>query len=226
MPARGLTRRITKKQAKSYELTSPNAPRRARQNPLGVTAIAAVMNGRGSYANRYAATRELLQRGDRMPSMQQNRRRRRARPNLTAYQYEKEVKAERAKRAARAKKAPRKRAAPRRAAARPAPAKRTLSSTQKEALAKGLAKWRKGQSKRLAKVHKKSLAKRFKRVPVRIGGKTVRSYAYRTPQGRVRKIPLWAIVGAKSKKDLTARAGTKKGFARRVNAADKARKKR
>ena len=44
-------KKITRKQALSYNRTIPNG--------LGVTAISAV-NGRGSYASRYAATRSLL----------------------------------------------------------------------------------------------------------------------------------------------------------------------
>ena len=61
--AHGLTRPITRNQAKAYELTTPNG--------RGVTAIAAVSNGRrlrpnakssSDFAKRYAQTRELLTR--------------------------------------------------------------------------------------------------------------------------------------------------------------------
>ena len=52
--AKALTRPITRKQARSYTQTTPNR--------RGVTALAE-LNGRGSYARRYAATRNLLANG-------------------------------------------------------------------------------------------------------------------------------------------------------------------
>ena len=68
MPARGLTRNITRKQARSYKRLKPNG--------LGVTAIAALSNGRrkkrsfaqacAEYEQRYARTRKVLGKGAKM----------------------------------------------------------------------------------------------------------------------------------------------------------------
>ena len=52
MAAKGLTRNITRKQALSYDRTTPNA--------RGVTALAEI-NGPGAYQQRYRQTREILQ---------------------------------------------------------------------------------------------------------------------------------------------------------------------
>ena len=218
MPAKGLTRPITRKQARSYELSSPNA--RARRNPLGVTAIAAVMNGRGSgeYARRYAQTKEILGRSGGKGMLQANRRRRRYRPNLTAREYE--ALHEQQMAAARAAKAQ---------------AQAVKAADKAEALAKKAGaggKKRRSPAQRAATRKMRTAAARkrvgkkygpFKSVKAKIGGKTRSTYAYMR-KGKPRKIPLWAILGAKSKKDLERRAGDKK-FARRIVATKRRRER-
>lgn len=195
MAAKGLTRRITRKQARSYELTSPNPG-------SGVTAIAAVMNRRrkkakkpsASYARRYAQTHAILSgKGKKMRTTK-----RRARKNYEGWApWHEEQKA-------------------------------TVKRVVKKATKASKARRAKLAAARRA-AEKKRMGKRYgpyKSVTARVGKRTVPTFAYQGKKGKAKKIPLWAIAGAKSQKDFERRAADEPRMARRVVAAKKRREKR
>lgn len=82
---------------------------------------------------------------------------------------------------------------------------------------------RRGTAKKHAKKAKKHTAKKhtrrtnpFKRISVRIGGRTRKTYLYRTPKGRVRHLPEFALLGYKSAK-AGDRAARKPGGYERIS---------
>lgn len=162
---------------------------------------------------------------------------RRARPNMTLAQHEAQVRREAkrmeaavrrqeaAEKKARLKaelkeireKAKAARAATRAAGKKAAPAKRKPTKKQKAVAA------RKRAASLRARIGKKYGP--FKSVAVKVGKKKMPSYAYKTKKGAAKKIPLWAILGTKSKRDLEKRLPESKSLQRRVVAV-KARRDR
>lgn len=135
-----------------------------------------------------------------MPTAETNRRRR-ARRNYTAREME-ELHWQQMQ-AARAAAAPKK--------------KKRRTAAQKKALAKAR---RAAQLKRVGRRYGP-----YKSVSARVGGRRMPTYAYRGPKGHPKKIPLWAIVGARSKSDLERRVADDPRLARRVVRAKSRREK-
>jgi len=193
--AKGKTRRITRKQALSYERSVPNAP-------MGVTSLVEV-NGPDAYERRYSKTRKFLANAEKRDMA------------YTAKQRSAMKKMSPAREAAFKKMLSRSPARPnkprKKPAARKAPAKKRVSKSQYMA-----AKKRAGRSPAQAESDwrrvrglkpKKAVAKRkraqkgsrafggYKPLKARLGPDTVRSYAYKTKKGNVRHMPTHAMLG-------------------------------
>lgn len=188
MAAKGLTRSITKRQARSYRMTTPN--------PIGVTAIASINRRTKAYKSRYARTRSLLGASGKKKGAT-SMLRKRARRNGPASDYNAMFDAQMAS----ARK----------------PKKRKLSPAKRAALTKARAA---AAKKRIGKSYGK-----FKSVVGRVGKKSIPTYGYKGKQGKTKKIPLWAILGAKGPKDFAAKEASSPKFARRVVRAKARREK-
>lgn len=256
MRAKGLTRPITRKQALSYEVLTPNSLS-YRRNGMGVTAIAAVMNGRATpsdygsthpgaeFQHRYAMTREMLERP--APQVHQTGgimlssrpKKRKYLKNPTAYQYEREARREAAERVKAAQAEAKERIAEAKAADKAAAAE-AKAEAQAAKAAGAPAPKKKAAKKKLTKAQQAAAARKraasirkrvgkkfgpFKSIGFRAGKRSLPTFAYQTKKGRPAKIPLWAILGTKSKRDLEKRLPESKSLQRRVVAV-KARRDR
>jgi hypothetical protein len=222
-----LVRPITFEQARSYE--------RARPNGLGVTAIAAV-NGRGSYARRYARARRLL---GGLSEEQQMVKRGRARrygrnpfvstgPATSRWVSDKDY--PRAV-AAQKKKASKARASAKRAAA--AQKRAALIAAGKKPRRKPVSAARARMS-RLSRARKVSSRKprvyggKYRAVRAKVGPYMVRdTFAYATKRGTLKKIPRYALLGFRSLAEMKRMTGKdaalKERIDKRVSAFDKRR---
>jgi len=72
----------------------------------------------------------------------------------------------------------------------------------------------KATPKKTKKAHKGRAAKPFRRLSVRVAGKTRKTYLYRTAKGRYRHLPEYALLGFKSQKAREKAAKTEKGSLR------------
>jgi len=232
--AKGLTRKITRKQARSYDRLQPNA--------RGVTALVEV-NGPGAYQHRYAQSRQILSNGvegmytarqrSAMKKMSPKRRAsfqkmlKRA-PSIGAMRANRgKKKATKRKAAARRKPVARRRAAPKKASKR-------LTKTQFLNRQKRRGRSAK-QSQNDWKLSRKAAAKRapkrrkprtygkgkFKALRSRVGSKSRHTYMYRTKRGGTRHIPEYAALGYKSEKDMIRLSSTAKGAAAYVKRKEK-----
>ncbi len=153
-----------------------------------------------------------------------NVRRRRARRNESNLVVWSPATKKTKSRATGKKRSPAQRAAT--AKAQMAAAKKRLAKAR--AVAESTRKRKAAARARAAKSTKKKLGKKygpFKSLKATIGGKKKPTYAYRGKSGKAKKIPLWAILGAKSKKDFERRVADDPRLARRVVATKKRRQK-
>jgi len=192
MSAVGRTRKITKKAARSYEITTPN--------PLGVTAIASVNRKGSAYARRYKRTRQILESGRGGKGMLRRRKTRRNYSASELFAREPHLST---------KSGPDK------------PRKKRLTAKEKARRAKIAAARRKSSAKQVGRRYGK-----FHSLVGRVGGQRVSTVAYAGRGGKAKKIPMWALMGAKSKKDFERRVADDPRMARRVVAARKRREKK
>lgn len=225
-----LVRPITLEQARSYE--------RARPNGLGVTAIAAV-NGRGSYARRYARARRLLgglSEEQQMVKSKRGRARRYGRnpwistgPATSRWVSDKDY--PRAL-AAQKRKAGKAKAATKRAAA--AAKRAALKAAGKKPRRKPVSAAR-AMATRKARAHRANLRRartyaggKFKAVRAHFGPYATRdTYAYATKRGTLKKIPRYALLGFRSLAEMKRMTGKdaalKERIDKRISAFDKRR---
>ncbi|HEX9137658.1 MAG TPA: hypothetical protein VF905_12045, partial [Nitrospirota bacterium] len=224
MAARGLTRKITAKQARSYEQLVPNG--------IGVTAIAALSNGKGRRMKarkplRGAAFKRSPQYKKMMAGLRKYKAkkshhgtaRRVARRNGPASEYNKLFEAQ----MKAAKKTKKRKASAASVAGEPSAFAQAHYRKPKPTKAQKLAaaKRRAATAKKRSASTKKRLGRSygpFRSLKAKIGSRSVPTYEYRGRGGKPRKIPLWAILGAKSKKDFERRQGDAP-MARRIVAA-------
>ena len=177
---------------------------------MGVTAIAAVMNGRrrrksartsgGSYSSRYRQTMALLNRSGSATTsggaMKKKRRGARKKARRNPYGV-------------------------RRIGDISKPRKKTRK------LAKRTTRAVRAPKRRKARAKQPKTGRRygpFKSLKAKIGIQTKSTYLY-AKRGKAHKIPLWAILKTKSKRDLESRVGSDDRLARRVVAAKKKRER-
>lgn len=184
---KALTRPITRKQARSYDHTVPNA--------RGVTALME-LNGPGSYERRYKQTRRLLDRERGGMHKAKANRPKRKRKLTKRERAEISRKNLRKARAAKRRKATARRAAPsKRKTAKRAPARRKTTRH---------------------KATRRTYGGRYKALKARIGPRSRWTFMHRTKKGGVRHIPEYAVLGYKSPRALIRQSMTDKGARRYV----------
>ncbi len=218
---KGLTRKITRKQARSYDRSVPNG--------RGVMALAEI-NGRGAYEKRYAQTRKLLAKSENKQGMytanqrvamkKMSARRRKAFKSMldskpgysrnpigawVAEDRDRKRRPKRKKAAPKKKAAAKRKPATRRAAAPKRKGKRSAASYR--AAAKKAAATRKRNARKAApkkRATKKTAARRkprtygkgkYRALKARYGPVSRHTYMYKTKKGRARHIPSHAILG-------------------------------
>lgn len=216
MPRRALAKKITRKQAESYERTAPN--------PMGVTAIAAV-NGPGAYERRYDATRALLGKPAK-PKRKRKTTKNRSKATTRKASPKKRTKTRSSsmRRGTSTRRRPTKRHA-RKSSARKSHGtvyKRDFIDEQmaigrSRAQAESAWKLARGAKKKATpnKRKKKAAPKRkrqkrvygkgkYKALRARVGGKSRPTYMYRTKKGNLRKIPKHGYLGYRSSAEMRA----------------------
>ena len=223
---KALAKKITRKQARSYTSTVPN--------PIGVTAISSV-NGRGAYARRYAATRQILEGAKRSRKrkgreMVANRKRRTGKKRvLSAKQRAALAKGREAlkrKICPPGQKRRRRRAATGAYAALKSKRARRTRSAPKKRLPSFFPSWavanrrsKPAKKKRRAKSRSRTYGRgRYRALSARVGSRVMPTYVYTTRKGRTRKIPDFALAGYRSRRELKkvqASPGSRRGVAAR-----------
>ena len=197
---KGLTRNISKKAALSYK--------RSRPNPIGVTSIAAV-NGRGAHARAFRAVEMNVVRPNRASSSHARSADYDERYHAAHAELRKNARGEERIMHANKRKKPR-------TAAQKAATKKMIAGNRKRARARhggtSVVKHKRkgGTVKRTARkgtrriTARKTVAAKFRPLTVRVGGKTRKTYLYKTRKGGARHIPEHVIMGFSSKAAMKA----------------------
>jgi len=220
MARKVLAKKISRKDAMAYRQTVPN--------PIGVTTLAAV-NGPGAYAQRYEATRELLgQPSSKASSRRGASRRRKAASNrksaptqrrkrmrkgtmkrnrMSKQQYMRRLAGKGLSQAQReglwkgyrkicTSKPKRKKRVRRNASASSLSPNRRKRTTAKRATSRKRTTTKRKTQRR---VYGKG---KYRALRARVGSRNLRTYAYQTPSGRIRKIPKHGYLGYASSAEM------------------------